>query len=187
MIYLNLFWAFIQVGLFSIGGGMAAIPLIQSRVVEANQWLTLTEFTDLITIAQMTPGPIAVNSATFIGMRIAGLPGAIIATLGSIFPACIIVTLFAYIYNKHKGLSVIQAILAGLRPAIVALIAAAGIKILHIAVFGGSEINVASTSFNFIALFLFAGALLALRKWKFSPITVMVGSGIIGGTAYLLF
>lgn len=166
---------------------MAAIPLIQNQVVEAHQWLTFTEFADLITIAQMTPGPIAVNSATFIGMRIAGFPGAIIATIGSIFPACIIVTLLAYIYNKHKGLSVIQAVLAGLRPAIAALIAAAGLKILHIAVLGGKPIEVGSSSFNYIALFLFAGALFALRKWKLNPISVMVGSGVIGGTIYLLF
>lgn len=185
MMYLDLFWAFIKVGLFSIGGGMAAIPLIQSQVVETNQWLTMVEFTDLITIAQMTPGPIAVNSATFIGMRIAGLPGAIVATLGSIFPASIIVTTLAYIYNKHKGLSALQAILAGLKPAIVALIASAGLKILHIAVFDGSEIKIGTSQFNFIALFLFAGALLALRKWKLSPITVMVGTGIIGGAIYL--
>ena len=84
MIYLQLFFSFLQVGLFSVGGGYAAMPLIQSQVVEQHPWLTLHEFTDLITIAEMTPGPIAINSATFVGIRIAGIPGAIVATLGCI-------------------------------------------------------------------------------------------------------
>ena len=74
MIYLQLFWSFIQIGMFSFGGGYAAMPLIQGQVVNTHEWLTMTEFTDLITISQMTPGPIAVNSATFVGMKIAGIP-----------------------------------------------------------------------------------------------------------------
>ena len=105
MIYLQLFLSFLQVGMFSIGGGYAAMPLIQSQVVEKYAWLTMSEFTDLITIAEMTPGPIAVNSATFVGIRIAGLPGAVIATFGCIFPSCIIVSLLAYIYYRYKNVS----------------------------------------------------------------------------------
>lgn len=82
MIYIELFFSFLQIGLFSIGGGYAALPLIQQQVVEVNGWLGMTEFTDLITISQMTPGPIAINGATFVGMRIGGLPGALAATAG---------------------------------------------------------------------------------------------------------
>ena len=82
MIYLELFLSFLQVGLFSVGGGYAAMPIIQSSVVEKYGWLTMSEFTDLITIAEMTPGPIAINSATFVGVRIAGVAGAVVATLG---------------------------------------------------------------------------------------------------------
>ncbi len=82
MIYLQLFLSFIKVGMFSIGGGYAAMPLIQSEVVNGHGWLTMNEFTDLITIAEMTPGPIAVNSATFVGIRIGGIPGALVATGG---------------------------------------------------------------------------------------------------------
>ena len=89
MIYLELFWSFVQIGLFSVGGGMAAMPLIQNQVVTIHGWLTLTEFTDLVTIAEMTPGPIAVNSATFVGIRIAGLPGAIAATALAPMPAIV--------------------------------------------------------------------------------------------------
>ena len=91
MIYIQLFLSFLQIGLFSVGGGYAAIPLVQSLIVERQGWITMTEFTNLITIAEMTPGPIAVNSATFVGIRIAGLPGAVAATWGCIFPSCIII------------------------------------------------------------------------------------------------
>ena len=87
MIYLQLFLSFLQIGLFSFGGGYAAMPLIQAQIVDAHGWLTMSEFTDLITISQMTPGPIAVNSATFVGINIAGIPGAIVATIGCILPS----------------------------------------------------------------------------------------------------
>ena len=91
MIYLHLFWSFFKIGMFSIGGGYAAMPLIQNEVVTLNKWLTLKEFADIITISQMTPGPIAINSATFVGIQVAGFPGAIIATLGCVTPSFIIV------------------------------------------------------------------------------------------------
>ena len=81
MIYWQLFWSFFQIGLFSFGGGYAALPLIQQQVTVYHTWLSLGEFTDLVTISQMTPGPIAINAATFVGIRISGLPGALVATL----------------------------------------------------------------------------------------------------------
>ncbi|NLB37787.1 MAG: chromate transporter, partial [Clostridiales bacterium] len=86
MIYLELFLAFLQVGLFSVGGGYVAIPLIQNQAVSLHNWLTMSQFTDLVTIAEMTPGPIAINAATFVGIHIAGIPGALVATFGSILP-----------------------------------------------------------------------------------------------------
>ena len=114
MIYLELFWSFFQVGLFSIGGGYAAMPLIQNQVVDIHPWLTMTGFADIITTAEITPGPIAVNAATFVGIQVAGLPGALIATIGCIFPSCVIVMALAYMYYRFRGLSVMQGILAGL-------------------------------------------------------------------------
>ena len=98
MIYLELFWSFFQIGLFSIGGGYAAMPLIQNQVVDIHPWLTMPQFADVMTIAEMTPGPIAINAATFVGIQIAGFPGAIIATVGCIFPSCVIVMTLAYVY-----------------------------------------------------------------------------------------
>ena len=115
MIYLQLFLSFLQIGLFSFGGGYAAMPLIQDQVVTAHGWLSMPEFTDLITISQMTPGPIAINSATFVGMKIAGVPGAIAATVGCVFPSCVIVTLLARLYLKYRDMSLLQGILGSLR------------------------------------------------------------------------
>lgn len=186
MILLKLFWSFFQIGMFSIGGGMAAMPLIQNQVVSLHHWLTLTEFTDLITIAEMTPGPIAINSATFVGIRIAGIPGAIVATIGCIFPSCVIVSLLAWIYFKFKELTVVQGILSGLRPTIVALIASAGLSIFILVVWGEDGFSTNPLTINLVSVLLFTVAIFILRKWKPNPIYVMLGSGIIGGAIYLL-
>lgn len=185
MTIIQLLWSFFQIGMFSIGGGMAAMPLIQNQVVDLHHWLTLTEFTDLITIAEMTPGPIAINSATFVGIRIAGIPGALIATVGCILPSCVIVSLLAWIYFKYKELAVIQGILSGLRPAVVALIASAGLSIFMLAIWGENGFSINPQSINYVAVFLFGSALFILQKWKPSPIFVMLGSGILGGAIYL--
>ena len=123
MEFLELFWSFFQVGLFSFGGGYAAMPLIQAQVVDKFGWLSMSEFTDVITISQMTPGPIAINSATFVGMRIAGIPGALVATLGCVVPSCCVAILLAKLYLKYRNLDLIHGALSGLRPAVVALIA----------------------------------------------------------------
>ena len=184
MIYFQLFLSFLQVGMFSIGGGYAAIPLIQSETVNSHQWLTLKEFTDLITIAEMTPGPIAVNAATFVGIKIAGYPGAIIATLGCIFPSCFIVSFLYFVYYRYKKLKVFQSIMFSLRPVIVALIAAAGISILRMAVFDDRTIRVSNISWQ--GLLTFLAAFLLLRKWKWNPILVMVLCGLTSLLVYIL-
>jgi len=186
MILLKLFWSFFQIGIFSIGGGMAALPLIQHQAVDLHHWLTLTEFTDLITIAEMTPGPIAINSATFVGIRIAGIPGAIFATTGFIFPACVIVSLLALIYFKFKDLTIVQGILTGLRPAIVGMIASAGLSIVILAIWGEGGFTTNPQTINWISVFLITAAIFVLQKWKLNPIYVILGSGIIGGAIYLM-
>jgi len=187
MIYLQLFWSFFQIGLFSFGGGFAAMPLIQSQVVDIHGWLTLTEFTDLITISEMTPGPIAINSATFVGTRIAGPGGAIISTFGCILPSCIIVSLLAWLYGKYRELAVINGVLAGLRPTVVALILSAGLSILVLSVWGQDGFKWDMASIDFIAVALFSAGLFLLRKFKTNPIFIMLGSGAIGGACYMLF
>ena len=136
MIFLELLWSFFQISLFSIGGGYAAMPLIQHQVVDVHPWLTMTQFADIMTIAEMTPGPIAINSATFVGIQVAGIPGAIVATLGCILPSCVIVIALAYVYYRFRGLTMVQGVLAGLRPAVVAMIASAGINLIILSFWG---------------------------------------------------
>ena len=185
MIYLQLFWSFFQIGLFSFGGGYAALPLIQSQIVELHGWLTLQEFTDLITISQMTPGPIAINASTFVGTQIAGLGGAVISTVGCVMPSCIIVSLLAYLYNKYKKLSAIQGALAGLRPTVVALIGSAGLSIFLLAIWP-QGFSLSLSAIDPIAAVLFCAGLFLLRKTKLNQIVIMLLCGVIGGACYLL-
>ena len=183
MIYIQLLWSFIQIGLFSIGGGYASLPLIEHQVVDVHGWLTASQLTDIVTISQMTPGPIALNAATFVGTRIGGLPGAIVATLGCVLPSCIIVLALAWVYTKYKDLGLLRGILAGLRPAVVALIASAWLTILISALFVNDVLPHALSDVDGIAVVLFVLSLVILRKWKPDPILVMVGSGVIGAIA----
>lgn len=184
MIYLQLFWSFFQVGLFSFGGGYAALPLIQQQVLEYHSWLTSTEFMDILTISQMTPGPIAINASTFVGTKVAGIPGAIIATVGCVTPSCIIVLTLATLYYKYKGLSMVQGIIKGLRPAVVALIASAGLSILLTALFNKEAFPLQLVDLNWIAAVLFVLSLFLLRKFKLNPIFVMLLAGIAGIIIY---
>lgn len=184
-IYIELFLIFIQIGMFSIGGGYAAIPLIQDLVVETNNWLTMAEFADIVTIAEMTPGPILINSATFVGMSIAGLPGAIISTIGSVFPSAIIVLTLAYLFEKYRDFPIIQGILKGLRPAIVALILSAGLSLLFLAIRPDGIVFANYKDTNTIALIIFLIAFFVLRKFKLNPILIMFVTGIIGIFFYL--
>lgn len=190
MIYLKLFWSFLQIGLFSFGGGYAAIPLIRDQIVVKHAWLSMSEFTDLITISQMTPGPVAINSATFVGIKIAGILGAVVATFGCIFPACIVVTVLAKLYLKYRTMDMLQGVLATLRPAVVAMIASAGVSILLTAFWGADQIGpLAQTSWTMVILFVIC--LLLLRIRKMNPIAVMVLAGVLklavaAGQQYLL-
>ncbi len=185
MIYLQLFWSFLLVGLFSFGGGYAALPLIQEQVLEINQWLTAAEFMDVLTISQITPGPIAINASTFVGVKIAGIPGAIVATAGCITPSCIIVLILAALYYRYKGLSMVQGIIKGLRPAVVALIASSGVSILTAALFGKEDmLSLSLSDINLIAVILFAASLFVLRKFRLNPIFAMLAAGAAGVVIY---
>ena len=180
----ELFWSFFQIGLFSFGGGYASMPLIQNQVVTIRGWLTLTELADMITISQMTPGPIAINSATFVGTRLAGLPGAIVATLGCVIPSSMVVLTLAFLYYKYKNISYMQGVLYGLRPVVVALIANAGVSILVMALFRSGTVTLEAANFDWLALLIVAGCLVALMKFKKDPILVMFGAGIVGLVLY---
>lgn len=174
---LDLYLTFFKVGLFSFGGGYAALPIIQQEVVGANSWLSLSEFNDLITISQMTPGPIAVNSATFVGVRVAGFLGGLVATLGCVTPSAIIVGILAYFYKKYKDLDSISNVLYFLRPAIISMILIAGVDILMTALFDTRAIALMNLDYKMLVLFAFT--LILMVKKDIDPIKLMLVSGAI--------
>lgn len=166
MLLLKLFFAFIQVGLFSIGGGYAAIPLIQEQIVNVYGLMTMEEFTDLITVAEMTPGPISINSATFVGMRVAGIPGVLICTIGCIIPSFCICLILAHFYYKYRSVNGVQVVLGSLRPAVVALVGSAGASVLVLGLFQTEWFLASLENLRVVELGIFAGALFILRNIK---------------------
>ena len=125
----------------------------------------------------MTPGPIAVNSATFVGVKIAGVPGALAATIGCILPSCIIVTLIAWLYLKYRNMAALQGVLNTLRPAVVAMIASAGISILITAFWGGAAVSLAAADWSMAVIFVIC--IVLLKKVKMNPIWVMLLAGVM--------
>ena len=186
MLLLKLFFAFIQVGMFSVGGGYAAIPLIQEQIVNIYGLMSMEEFSDLITVAEMTPVPISINSATFVGMRLAGIPGVLLCSIGCIIPSfCICLTL-AHFYYKYRTVSGVQVVLGSLRPAVVALIGSAGASILMLGLFQTDIKNVVLGNIRLVELGIFVIALFILRKFKVSAISIILGSGVVGTLIYVL-
>lgn len=132
----TLYLVFLQIGAFAFGGGYAVLPLITQYVVNEQGWLTTTGLTDLVSLSQMTPGPIAINAATFIGTKVAGIPGAIIATLGNVTPQFILMMILGYfLFTRHQEMPWLQRILHGLKPAIVSLVGLAAIDMVGASLF----------------------------------------------------
>lgn len=174
---------FFKIGLFSIGGGYAIIPLIQEQVVEEFGWVSQQTFTDIITISQMTPGPLAVNTSTFIGIQISGIEGAILATTGCVISGiCISAALYCF-FKRHRESKYIFQILNGLKASSLGLIMSAAAGILLLA-FTGTQTLRFDVSWDWIAVGIFLSAFCILRKWKINPILLIVAAGAIGAVAY---
>ena len=180
IIYWQLFFEFAKISLVCVGGGYASMPLIQASVVDTYHWLTLGEFIDIFTISQMTPGPVGVNAATFAGMKIAGIGGAISATMGFVTPSIFLCIALAKIIFKYGDLGAIHGILNGLRPAVMALIAAACVSFILLAVWDAEEMpQDFFSTFNLTGAIILVGALIAVRK-KIGVIKVLIASGAAG-------
>lgn len=175
----TLFFTFLNIGLLSIGGGYAIIPLIQEKVVNQAAWISEKTFTDIITISQMTPGPLAVNTSTFVGLQISGLAGAVAATLGCILSGVVLSLLLYRFFRRHRESVYVFEILSGLKAASLGLIVSAAATILLIAFFGTSSPLYGSMP-DLTALAVFGASLIALRKWKINPILLMVITGAAG-------
>ncbi len=158
------------------------MPLIQAQAVDLKGWLTLAEFADLVTIAEMTPGPIAINSATFVGMKVAGLSGVVAATLGNVLPSCIIIITLAKLYEKYSQQTLMKNILENVRPVVVAAIFTAGLSLLQLAI--GS---LGSFDLFAIIVFVLAFMLLNSKKIKVGPIILLVAGALVGIGYALVF
>lgn len=155
---IDLFLAFIQIGAISFGGGYAALPIIQDVIVNNKGWLTYVEMTDIVTISQLTPGPIAINAASFVGTKIGGLVGALVATIGNIIPQTLFMLLVSSLFFSGKKLNFLDNMLKGLRPGVVGLIGAASLSLLISAIFPHnsiSQVDIIALSSFVVGLFLY--------------------------------
>lgn len=175
----QLSYTFFKIGLFSIGGGYAVIALMQEQVVEQQGWLTEQAFTDMITISQMTPGPIAVNTSTFTGLQIAGIPGALAATVSCVSAGIVLSVLLHRFFQKHQQSLYAFEVLRGLKASSLGLIISAAATILTLTFFG-AEKQLQISRINIRAAAIFLVTLVVLRKWKCNPILLMLLAGIAG-------
>jgi len=172
---LLLFLEFCKIGALSFGGGYAVLPLIEEAAITRHGWLSYEMLADLITIAEITPGPIAVNAASFTGYMTAGIAGASAATLGCILPSCVIMSVLAVLYRKYRTSPVFDMILSSVRPAVCALIFSAFLTIALLTFFGiHSLYEIGGTSVNITTLLLFAGSLALCLTRKIPPIAVIL-------------
>ena len=174
---LDIFLSFIKIGLFAFGGAYAVLPLIEEQMVTNTKWMTFTEFSDLVAIDELTPGPIIINSSTFIGMKLGGVAGAIVATLACIIPGCILALVLIRLYRKYKEIPVISETIRVLKCMSVALIFSVLIKMFLNAVF--IEGNYVLSSVNYLSLVLIVVSFYILRKYKTNPLLVMLICGTI--------
>jgi chromate transporter len=168
LIILQLYLSFLKIGLFSIGGGYVMLPLLEKEFIAVKGWLTATEFVDIIAIAEMTPGPIAINTATFIGYKAGGFWGSLFATAGVITPSAVLVLLAATALKHFYHNRLVQAVFSGLRPAVLALIAGAAVSVAR------------ATVLNLSAAVFAAAAFLLLIFTRLHPILILLLAAAAG-------
>ena len=183
MIYLTLFYTFFLIGLFTFGGGYAMIPMISEQVT-SHGWMELSELQNFIAVSEMTPGPFAINIATFVGSQTGGIFGAICATLGVILPSIIIIVIVAIILNKFLSNKYVKGALFGVRPIVLSLILSTAIVFLFKVVipYNNGKISTFNLEslFIFISLSFIAFLYKAKRKKAMNPIVLLLLSGLMG-------
>lgn len=168
----SIFATYFKIGLFTFGGGYAMISLMQHEVVVAHEWVTAEQFSEIIAVSSMTPGAIAINSATFIGYRLAGLPGAVAGVLGVVLPSFMIIIGLATLFMKYKDHHTVKAVFKGIQPAVIALIAAAAYKLGVDRHFTLGEYSIMAAAFAGIAFL------------NFNPIWLILGAGVVGAIMF---
>lgn len=182
MIYIQLFYTFFKIGLFGFGGGYAMLSMIQGEVVTRYEWISSQEFTDIVAISQMTPGPIGINAATYIGFTSTGsVWGSIIATFAVVLPSFILMLTISKFFLKYQKHPVVESIFNGLRPAVVGLLASAALVLMNVENFGSPTDN----TYSFvISIIIFLIVFIGTRKYKANPILMIIACGIAGLILY---
>ncbi len=171
-IIIKLFLTFVKIGAFSFGGGLAMLPFIEKEIVQHHHWISSEEFVDIVAIAQMTPGPIAVNASTFVGYKIASFKGALVGSIGVVIVSFLLMTILAKNFIKIKDNQEIKAIFRGIRPAVLGLILS-------------SAISIGKTAFiDWKSVLLGIGMFYMLVKFQIHPIFIIITAGIIGIVLY---
>ena len=184
MLLLKIVLSFMKITLLAYGGAYAAIPLVENEVVQVQGWLSVAEFGNLLAIDELTPGPIILNCATFVGMRVAGIPGAIAATLGVVIPAGSLAMGLLLLYRKYREMPLLDNIILTLKCMAVALIITTFINISLNAMFDGG--TVALENLNCLGLILVPLAFWLLRKYRPNPVYIMLGCGLINLIFHLI-
>ena len=182
MIFLQLFYTFFKIGLFGFGGGYAMLSMIQGEVVTRYEWLSAQEFTDIVAISQMTPGPIGINCATYVGFTATGsVWGSVLATFAVMLPSFILMLTISKFFLKYQKHPVVEAVFSGLRPAVVGLLASAALVLM-------TQENFSSPTedlYTFIiSCIIFIVAFVGTRRYNISPIAMIIGCGLAGLILY---
>lgn len=186
LLYMSLFWSFFKIGLFGFGGGYAMLSMIQGEVVTQNGWMTTAEFTDIVAVSQMTPGPIGINSATYCGysaVAAAGygegwaILGSCTATFAVVLPSLILMLMICKFLMRYKNHPAVEHVFKGIRPAVVGLLAAAALSLMNVDNFSSIHIN--PWQF-FVSIFLFLAAFIGTRSFKVNPILMICLCGVAG-------
>lgn len=182
MLYLQLFYTFFKIGLFGFGGGYAMLSMIQGEVVTQYGWLSSQEFTDIVAISQMTPGPIGINAATYVGYTASGnVWGSVIATFAVVLPSFILMLTISKFFLKYQKHPIVESVFNGLRPAVVGLLASAALVLMNTENFGSPSTD----TYSFVvSVILFLIAFIGTRKFRINPILMIVACGIAGLLLY---
>lgn len=182
MLYLKLFYTFFKIGLFGFGGGYAMLSMIQGEVVTRHGWLTGQEFTDIVAVSQMTPGPIGINSATYVGYTATdSVWGSVVATTAIVLPSFILMLAISRFFLKYQKHPIVEAVFSGLRPAVVGLLAAAALVLMNSENFGSPAADIRQF---LISCCLFIAAFVATRRFKLNPILLITLCGLVGLVVY---
>ncbi|WP_288840409.1 chromate transporter [uncultured Bacteroides sp.] len=182
MIFLQLFYTFFKIGLFGFGGGYAMLSMIQGEVVTRYGWLSPQEFTDIVAISQMTPGPIGINSATYVGFTATGsVWGSVVATFAVVLPSFLLMLTISKFFLKYQKHPSVEAIFGGLRPAVVGLLASAALVLMNRENFGSPQDDAHSFA---ISCLIFLVAFVGTKKYKLNPIGMIVACGMAGLVLY---